>query len=245
MLKVENLVVAYGGIEALKGITVEVPDKKIVTLIGANGAGKSTLLRSIIGLVKPQSGTIEYEGEQLVGLNSQEIVSKGLTLVPEGRRVFPNLTVLENLQVGAYMRKDKEGIAKDIKMVYELFPRLEERNWQMAGTLSGGEQQMLAVGRALMSRPKMIMMDEPSLGLAPLVIKEIFRIIQEINSQGVTVLLNEQNANMALKVADLAYVLETGNIKMSGTGKALLENAEIKEAYLGKKRQKTASKQAN
>ena len=245
MLKVENLVVAYGGIEALKGITVEVPDKKIVTLIGANGAGKSTLLRSIIGLVKPQSGTIEYEGEQLVGLNSQEIVSKGLTLVPEGRRVFPNLTVLENLQVGAYMRKDKEGIAKDIKMVYELFPRLEERNWQMAGTLSGGEQQMLAVGRALMSRPKMIMMDEPSLGLAPLVIKEIFRIIQEINSQGVTVLLNEQNANMALKVADLAYVLETGNIKMSGTGKALLENAEIKEAYLGKKRQKTASKQVN
>ena len=245
MLKVENLVVAYGGIEALKGITVEVPDKKIVTLIGANGAGKSTLLRSIIGLVKPQSGTIEYEGEQLVGLNSQEMVSKGLTLVPEGRRVFPNLTVLENLQVGAYMRKDKEGIAKDIKMVYELFPRLEERNWQMAGTLSGGEQQMLAVGRALMSRPKMIMMDEPSLGLAPLVIKEIFRIIQEINSQGVTVLLNEQNANMALKVADLAYVLETGNIKMSGTGKALLENAEIKEAYLGKKRQKTASKQVN
>jgi branched-chain amino acid transport system ATP-binding protein len=245
MLKVENLVVAYGGIEALKGITVEVPDKKIVTLIGANGAGKSTLLRSIIGLVKPQSGTIEYEGEQLVGLNSQEIVSKGLTLVPEGRRVFPNLTVLENLQIGAYMRKDKDGIAKDLRMVYDLFPRLEERNWQMAGTLSGGEQQMLAVGRALMSRPKLIMMDEPSLGLAPLVIKEIFRIIQEINSQGVTVLLNEQNANMALKVADVAYVLETGTIKMTGTGKELLENAEIKEAYLGKKRQKPAPKQAN
>jgi len=245
MLKVENLVVAYGGIEALKGITVEVPDKKIVTLIGANGAGKSTLLRSIIGLVKPQSGTIEYEGEQLVGLNSQEIVSKGLTLVPEGRRVFPNLTVLENLQIGAYMRKDKDGIAKDLRMVYDLFPRLEERNWQMAGTLSGGEQQMLAVGRALMSRPKLIMMDEPSLGLAPLVIKEIFRIIQEINSQGVTVLLNEQNANMALKVADMAYVLETGTIKMTGTGKELLENAEIKEAYLGKKRQKPAPKQVN
>jgi branched-chain amino acid transport system ATP-binding protein len=245
MLKVENLVVAYGGIEALKGITVEVPDKKIVTLIGANGAGKSTLLRSIIGLVKPQSGTIEYEGEQLVGLNSQEIVSKGLTLVPEGRRVFPNLTVLENLQIGAYMRKDKDGIVKDLRMVYDLFPRLEERNWQMAGTLSGGEQQMLAVGRALMSRPKLIMMDEPSLGLAPLVIKEIFRIIQEINSQGVTVLLNEQNANMALKVADVAYVLETGTIKMTGTGKELLENAEIKEAYLGKKRQKPAPKQAN
>ena len=238
MLKVENLVVAYGGIEALKGITVEVPDKKIVTLIGANGAGKSTLLRSIIGLVKPVSGDITYGDTKLNNLNSQQIVQTGITLVPEGRRVFPNLTVLENLQVGAYMRTDKDGIAKDIAWMYELFPRLEERSWQMAGTLSGGEQQMLAFARALMSRPKLIMMDEPSLGLAPLVIKEIFKIIQEINSKGVTVLLVEQNANMALKVADVAYVLETGNIKMKGTGAELLENEEIKEAYLGKKRAK-------
>ena len=238
MLKVENLVVAYGGIEALKGITVEVPDKKIVTLIGANGAGKSTLLRTIIGLVKPVSGTVTYGDITLTGLNSQQIVQNGLTLVPEGRRVFPNLTVLENLQIGAYMRKDQDGIKKDIEWCYELFPRLQERNWQMAGTLSGGEQQMLALGRALMSRPKLIMMDEPSLGLAPLVIKEIFKIIREINSKGVTVLLVEQNANMALKVADLAYVLETGNIKMQGTGMELLENPEIREAYLGKKKKK-------
>ena len=238
MLKVENLVVAYGGIEALKGITVEVPDKKIVTLIGANGAGKSTLLRTIIGLVKPVSGTVTYGDITLTGLNSQQIVQNGLTLVPEGRRVFPNLTVLENLQIGAYMRKDQDGIKKDIEWCYELFPRLQERNWQMAGTLSGGEQQMLALGRALMSRPKLIMMDEPSLGLAPLVIKEIFKIIREINNKGVTVLLVEQNANMALKVADLAYVLETGNIKMQGTGMELLENPEIREAYLGKKKKK-------
>ena len=238
MLKVENLVVAYGGIEALKGITVEVPDKKIVTLIGANGAGKSTLLRTIIGLVKPVSGTVTYGDITLTGLNSQQIVQNGLTLVPEGRRVFPNLTVLENLQIGAYMRKDQDGIKKDIEWCYELFPRLQERNWQMAGTLSGGEQQMLALARALMSRPKLIMMDEPSLGLAPLVIKEIFKIIREINSKGVTVLLVEQNANMALKVADLAYVLETGNIKMQGTGMELLENPEIREAYRGKKKKK-------
>ena len=238
MLKVENLVVAYGGIEALKGITVEVPDKKIVTLIGANGAGKTTLLRTIIGLVTPVSGTVTYGDITLTGLNSQQIVQNGLTLVPEGRSVFPNLTVLENLQIGAYMRKDQDGIKKDIEWCYELFPRLQERNWQMAGTLSGGEQQMLALARALMSRPKLIMMDEPSLGLAPLVIKEIFKIIREINSKGVTVLLVEQNANMALKVADLAYVLETGNIKMQGTGMELLENPEIREAYLGKKKKK-------
>jgi branched-chain amino acid transport system ATP-binding protein len=240
MLKVENLVVAYGGIEALKGITVEVPDKKIVTLIGANGAGKSTLLRTIIGLVKPVSGTVTYGDVTLTGLNSQKIVQNGLTLVPEGRRVFPNLTVLENLQIGAYMRTDQDGIKKDIEWCYELFPRLQERNWQMAGTMSGGEQQMLALARALMSRPKLMMMDEPSLGLAPLVIKEIFKIIQEINSKGVTVLLVEQNANMALKVADLAYVLETGTIKMQGTGLELLENPVIREAYLGKKKKKEA-----
>jgi branched-chain amino acid transport system ATP-binding protein len=236
MLKVRDLVVAYGGIEALKGISLDVPDGKIVTLIGANGAGKSTLLRSIIGLVKVKSGSVEYNGDTLTGLNSQQIVSKGLTLVPEGRRVFPNLTVLENLRIGAYMRKDEEGIAADIKRIYEIFPRLEERNWQMAGTLSGGEQQMLALGRALMSRPKLMMMDEPSLGLAPLVIKEIFNIIRSINENGTTVLLVEQNANMALKVAHHAYVLETGRIMMEGSGKELLENEEIKEAYLGKKK---------
>jgi branched-chain amino acid transport system ATP-binding protein len=236
MLKVRDLVVAYGGIEALKGISIDVPDGQIVTLIGANGAGKSTLLRTIMGLVKPQSGTVEYNGEAINGMNSQHIVSRGITLVPEGRRVFPNLTVLENLRIGAYLRKDEDGIAGDIKRIYELFPRLEERHWQMAGTLSGGEQQMLALGRALMSRPKIMMMDEPSLGLAPLVIKDIFNIIRRINESGTTVLLVEQNANMALKVAHHAYVLETGRIKMEGGGRELLENEEIKEAYLGKKK---------
>ena len=236
MLKVNDLVVSYGGIEALKGISLEVPDSKIVTLIGANGAGKSTLLRIIIGLVKPDSGSITYGEKQLIGLNSQQIVENGITLVPEGRRVFPNLTVLENLQIGAYLRNDKDGIAEDIRWIYDLFPRLEERSWQMAGTLSGGEQQMLAVGRALMSRPKVLMMDEPSLGLAPLIIKDIFNIIQEINRQGMTILLIEQNANMALKIADIAYVLETGRITMTGSGKELLENPEIKAAYLGKKK---------
>lgn len=236
MLKVEDLVVAYGGIEALKGISLEVPEGKIVTLIGANGAGKSTLLRSIIGLVKPGHGKISYEGKDITGLNSQKIVETGITLVPEGRRVFPNLTVLENLKIGAYLRNDKEEIEKDIRWIYDLFPRLEERSWQMAGTLSGGEQQMLAVGRALMCRPQVLMMDEPSLGLAPLVIKDIFNIIQEINKRGMTILLIEQNANMALKIADLAYVLETGKITMTGTGKELLENPDIKAAYLGKKK---------
>ena len=236
MLKVNDLVVSYGGIEALKGISLEVPEGKIVTLIGANGAGKSTLLRSIIGLVKPDSGSITYGEKQLIGLNYQQIVENGITLVPEGRRVFPNLTVLENLQIGAYLRKDKDGIEKDIRWIYDLFPRLEERSWQMAGTLSGGEQQMLAVGRALMCRPKVLMMDEPSLGLAPLIIKDIFNIIQEINRQGMTILLIEQNANMALKVADIAYVLETGRITMTGSGRELLENPEIKAAYLGKKK---------
>jgi len=236
MLKVENLVVSYGGIEALKGISLDVPDGEIVTLIGANGAGKSTLLRSIIGLVKVASGEITYNGQKINGLNSQKIVKTGITLVPEGRRVFPNLSVLENLQIGAYMRSDKEDIKKDINWIYELFPRLQERSWQMAGTLSGGEQQMLAVGRALMCRPKLLMMDEPSLGLAPLIIKDIFRIIREINQQGMTILLIEQNANMALKIADKGYVLETGNLTMTGTGRELLENPEIAAAYLGKKK---------
>ncbi len=236
MLKVENLVVSYGGIEALKGISLNVPEGKIITLIGANGAGKSTLLRTIIGLVKPESGKISYNEKEITALNSQKIVTTGITLVPEGRRVFSNLTVLENLKIGAYMRNDKAEIEKDIEWIYSLFPRLKERNWQLAGTLSGGEQQMLAVGRALMCRPKLIMMDEPSLGLAPLVIKDIFRIIQEINAKGMTILLIEQNANMALKIADWAYVLETGRITMEGTGKELLENPQIREAYLGKKK---------
>ena len=236
MLKVEDLVVSYGGIEALKGISLNVPDGKIITLIGANGAGKSTLLRTIIGLVKPESGKISYNEKEITALNSQKIVTTGITLVPEGRRVFSNLTVLENLKIGAYMRNDKSEIEKDIEWIYGMFPRLQERNWQLAGTLSGGEQQMLAVGRALMCRPKLIMMDEPSLGLAPLVIKDIFRIIQEINAKGMTILLIEQNANMALKIADWAYVLETGRITMEGTGKELLENPQIREAYLGKKK---------
>ena len=217
MLKIQQLRVSYGGIQALRGIDLEVPDGKIVTLIGANGAG-------------------QWNGEELLGKPIDKIISAGIAMSPEGRRVFADLTVLENLKLGAYLRKDKAEIEKDLKWVYELFPRLEERNWQSAGTLSGGEQQMLAVGRALMSRPKLMMLDEPSLGLAPLVVQDIFSIIREINRQGVTVLLIEQNANMALKIADLAYVLETGNITMSGTGAELLANEKIKEAYLGKHR---------
>ena len=236
MLKIKDLHVSYGGIRALRGIDVEVPDGKIVTLIGANGAGKSTMLRTISGLVKADSGSITFDEKELLGKPINKILEAGIAQVPEGRRVFANLTVLENLKAGAYLRKDKDGIAADLQWVYELFPRLEERHWQLAGTLSGGEQQMLAVGRALMSRPKVLMMDEPSLGLAPLVVQGIFDIIREINKQGVTVLLIEQNANMALKVADLAYVLETGKITRFGTGAELLADESIKEAYLGKKR---------
>ncbi|MDY5613114.1 ABC transporter ATP-binding protein [Dysosmobacter sp.] len=234
MHKIENLHVAYGGIQALRGISLEVPDGKIVTLIGANGAGKSTTLRTITGLVKAVSGSIQWNGEELLGKSIDKIVTSGIAMSPEGRRVFPDMTVLENLKIGAYLRKDKEGVAKDLQWVYDLFPRLKEREWQLAGTLSGGEQQMLAVGRALMSRPKLLLLDEPSLGLAPLVVQDIFSIIREINRQGVTVLLIEQNANMALKIADLAYVLETGTITMSGTGAELLADERVKEAYLGK-----------
>ena len=233
MLKIQDLRVSYGGIHALRGIDLEVPDGKIVTLIGANGAGKSTTLRTITGLVKAEGGSIQWNGEELLGKSIDKIVSAGIAMSPEGRRVFADLTVLENLRIGAYLRRDKDGIAKDLKRVYELFPRLEERSWQLAGTLSGGEQQMLAVGRALMSRPKLMMLDEPSLGLAPLVVQDIFSIIREINRQGMTVLLIEQNANMALKIADLAYVLETGRITMSGTGAELLADEKVKEAYLG------------
>jgi len=234
MLKIENLHVSYGGIQALRGISLEVPDGKIVTLIGANGAGKSTTLRTITGLVKASSGSIQWNGEELLGKSIDKINASGIAMSPEGRRVFPDMTVLENLKIGAYLRKDKAAIAQDLQWVYGLFPRLKEREWQLAGTLSGGEQQMLAVGRALMSRPKLMMLDEPSLGLAPLVVQDIFSIIREINRQGVTVLLIEQNANMALKTADLAYVLETGCITLSGTGAELLANEKVKEAYLGK-----------
>ena len=236
MLKIKDLHVSYGGIRALRGVDLEVPDGKIVTLIGANGAGKSTTLRTISGLVKAESGSVTYDGKELLGLSINKILEQGIAQSPEGRRVFPNLTVLENLKIGAYLRKDRDGIEKDIRWIYELFPRLEERHWQPAGTLSGGEQQMLAVGRALMSRPKLLMMDEPSLGLAPLVVQGIFDIIRTINRQGVTVLLIEQNANMALKIADYAYVLETGCITKSGTGAALLADESIKEAYLGKRK---------
>ena len=232
ILAVKDLQVNYGGIEAVKSVSFDVPEGKIVTLIVANGAGKSTTLKAIAGLVKPRSGSIVFSGDELVGMDTTAIVSKGITLVPEGRRVFPDLTVLENIRIGAYLRND--DLSEDIAWVYDLFPRLKERSWQLAGTLSGGEQQMLAVARALMSRPKVIMMDEPSLGLAPLVVKGIFNIIKEINKQGVTVLLIEQNANMALKTADYAYVLETGRITMSGTGAELLANEEVKKAYLGK-----------
>ena len=236
MLKIKDLHVSYGGIKALRGVDLEVPDGKIVTLIGANGAGKSTTLRTISGLVKAESGSVTYDGKELLGLSINKILEQGIAQSPEGRRVFPNLTVLENLKIGAYLRKDRDGIEKDIRWIYELFPRLEERHWQPAGTLSGGEQQMLAVGRALMRRPKLLMMDEPSLGLAPLVVQGIFDIIRTINRQGVKVLLIEQNANMALKIADYAYVLETGCITKSGTGAALLADESIKEAYLGKRK---------
>ena len=232
MLKIEHLSVNYGGIEAVRDISFEVPEGAIVTLIGANGAGKSTTLRSIAGLIKPRAGSITYNGEELIGKPTNEIVKRGITLVPEGRRVFPDMTVLENLKIGAYLRND--SLTEDIRWVYELFPRLEERSWQAAGTLSGGEQQMLAVGRALMSKPKVIMMDEPSLGLAPIIVQGIFDIIKEINRQGVTVLLIEQNANMALHTADMAYVLETGRITMTGPGKELLKDENVKKAYLGR-----------
>ena len=234
LLKVTDLVVSYGGIEALKGISFEVDEGQIVTLIGANGAGKSTTLRTISGLVPPKDGRIYFEGRDITDYNTQKIVETGIAMVPEGRRVFANLTVLENLRIGAYLRKDKEVIEQDINYVYDLFPRLKERSWQLAGTLSGGEQQMLAVGRAVMTRPKLIMMDEPSLGLAPLVVKDIFKIIQTLKSTGMTVLLIEQNANAALHACDYAYVMETGRITMSGTGDELLSSEAIQEAYLGK-----------
>lgn len=236
MLEIKDLHVSYGGIKALRGINIEVPDGKIVTLIGANGAGKSTLLRTISGLVKAESGSILLDGKDITGQQINKICAEGIALSPEGRHVFTDLSVLENLRIGAYLRNDKKEIEKDLEWVFKLFPRLKERSWQYAGTLSGGEQQMLAVGRALMSKPKILMLDEPSLGLAPLIVQQIFDIIREINHAGVTVLLIEQNANMALKTADLAYVIETGEIVLSGTGKQVLENPTVREAYLGKKK---------
>ena len=234
LLKVTDLVVSYGGIEALKGISFEVDQGQIVTLIGANGAGKSTTLRSISGLVPTKAGRIYFEGRDITDFNTQKIVETGIAMVPEGRRGFANLTVLENLRIGAYLRKDKDVIEEDINYVYDLFPRLKERSWQLAGTLSGGEQQMLAVGRAVMTRPKLIMMDEPSLGLAPLVVRDIFKIIRTLKETGMTVLLIEQNANAALHACDYAYVMETGRITTSGTGGELLASEAIQEAYLGK-----------
>ncbi len=231
MFEISNLSVNYGGIEAVRNISFSVPEGSVVTLIGANGAGKSTTLRTIAGLVRPRSGKIVFNGEDITGRDPAYIVGKGITLVPEGRRIFPDLTVLENLKIGAYLRNG--SIEEDIEWVYQLFPRLKERSWQFGGTLSGGEQQMLAVGRALMSRPKLIMMDEPSLGLAPLVVRDIFSIIRRINEEGVTILLIEQNANMALQVADTGYVMETGEITLSGKGSDLIKDEGVRKAYLG------------
>ena len=233
LLKINDINVYYGAIHAIKGISLEVNEGEIVTLIGANGAGKSTTLRTISGLLKPKTGSIEFEGKNIAGVAAQNIVKAGISQVPEGRRVFAEMTVMENLELGAFIRKDKDGIAKDLKMVFERFPRLEERINQQAGTLSGGEQQMLAMGRALMSRPRLLLLDEPSMGLAPLLIREIFSIIQDINKAGTTVLLVEQNANMALSIANRAYVLETGRITLSGDAKELAASEDVRKAYLG------------
>ena len=233
MLKIDDINVYYGAIHALKGISLEVDEGEIVTLIGANGAGKSTTLRTISGLLKPKTGGIVFQGQDIAGVPAHEIVKRGISQVPEGRRIFAEMTVMENLDLGAFTRKDKDGIAADLRHVFELFPRLEERRDQVAGTLSGGEQQMLAMGRALMSRPKLLLLDEPSMGLAPLLIREIFNIIVDINKSGTTVLLVEQNANMALSIASRAYVLETGRITLSGPAAELAASEEVKKAYLG------------
>ena len=233
MLKIENLNVRYGGIHAIRGISMEVPIGKIVTLIGANGAGKSSTLRSVAGLVKGKTGSISWKGKNLLGLLPEEILMSGVALCPEGRRIFPQLTVLENLKLGGYSRKDKAGLESSIERAFKLFPRLKERAWQKGGTLSGGEQQMLALARAMMSDPELIMMDEPSLGLAPLLVEEVFEIIREINKEGKTILLVEQNAFGALNVADYAYVLEVGAITLEGKGKDLLKDRRVIDAYLG------------
>lgn len=233
MLILNNVHVYYGAIHALKGISFEVHKGEIVTLIGSNGAGKSTCLKTISGLLRPKEGTITFNDKELTKINAPEIVSLGISQVPEGRRIFANMTVAENLDLGAYQRKDKDGVKADLEKVYSLFPRLKERRRQTAGTLSGGEQQMLAMGRALMSKPELLLLDEPSMGLAPILVKQIFEIIQEINSAGTTILLVEQNARIALSVANRAYVLETGKIVLTGDAKELMESEEIKKAYLG------------
>lgn len=233
MLTINDINVFYGAIHAIKGVSLEVNEGEIVTLIGANGAGKSTILRTISGLLKPKSGSIQFEGQEIAGMPAHEIVKTGISQVPEGRRIFAEMTVLENLELGAFTRKDKDGIKADMELVFNRFPRLKERIGQLAGTLSGGEQQMLAMGRALMSRPRLLLLDEPSMGLAPLLIKEIFAIIQDINKTGTTVLLVEQNANMALSIAHRAYVLETGRITLSGDAKELAASDEVRKAYLG------------
>lgn len=233
MLKVDNIDVYYGAIHAIKGISIEVPKGEIVTLVGSNGAGKSTTLRTISGLMKPKNGTILFEDKNIVGVPAHKIVGMGLCQVPEGRHVFANMSVMENLELGAYPRNDKDGIARDLEDVFKKFPRLLERKDQISGTLSGGEQQMLAMGRALMSRPRLLLLDEPSMGLAPLLVKEIFNIIKEINESGTTVLLVEQNANMALSIADKAYVLETGRIALAGTAQELASSEAVRKAYLG------------
>ena len=233
MLKVDNIDVYYGAIHAIKGISIEVPKGEIVTLVGSNGAGKSTTLRTISGLMKPKNGTILFEDKNIVGVPAHKIVGMGLCQVPEGRHVFANMSVMENLELGAYLRNDKDGIARDLEDVFKKFPRLLERKDQISGTLSGGEQQMLAMGRALMSRPRLLLLDEPSMGLAPLLVKEIFNIIKEINESGTTVLLVEQNANMALSIADKSYVLETGRIALAGTAQELASSEAVRKAYLG------------
>ena len=234
MLEIKNLVVNYGAIVALHGISLSVPDGKIVTLIGANGAGKTTTLKTISGLLKPSEGEILYDGKNIAGLPPHQIVVRGVSQSPEGRMVFANLTVLENLQLGAYLQKNRETIRRELEHVFVLFPRLKEREKQIAGTLSGGEQQMLAIGRALMSRPKLLLLDEPSLGLAPLLVKTIFEKIVEINrEQGLTILLVEQNANLALEISHLAYVLETGKVVLQGDSRELRQNPQVKSAYLG------------
>ena len=231
ILKIEDLQVHYGGIEAVKGISFDVQEGQIVTLIGSNGAGKSSTLRTISGLVKPSGGKITFRGEDITGKDPTQIVTQGVTLVPEGRRIFPDMTVLENLKIGAYLRKD--DLSEDLEWVYSLFPRLKERAKQLAGTLSGGEQQMLAMGRAIMSAPKLIVMDEPSMGLSPVLVQEVFSIIQTMHELGITILLVEQNAKMALAIADRAYVLENGRITMSGGARDLLHDDKVRKAYLG------------
>ena len=233
MLEVKNLSVHYGMIQAVRNVNFKVNEGEIVSLIGANGAGKSTILKTLSGLIHPSEGEILYLGENIASTSAKKIVEKGLVQVPEGRHVFPGLTVKENLELGAFLRKDKEEIQKDMEAVFERFPSLKERKYQDAQTLSGGEQQMLAMGRALMSRPKLLLLDEPSMGLAPIFIREIFKIIQEIQKTGTTVLLIEQNAKMALSISNRAYVLETGSVVLSGTGQELLESDEIQKAYLG------------